>query len=148
MSWSLNVYEAGLLLASSFLGGGVSVAIVQGFFNKPKERALTRSVETDTSIDLVRLWMDTNDKLLESNKRLERSNERIQKSNERLQREVGDTKRVLIALVDVVERFIDGSSNVDQLSAALARARVVSNGGESFVHVIPRPPQSAQTSRI
>jgi hypothetical protein len=138
-----DLVDTGVFIAGSLLGGGSVTAIIIGFFHKPKERALTEkekalaekeralaaATKADTSIELVRLWMVSNDKLSEANARLEKYSERIQKSNERLQREMYDTRRVLISLVDVIEQFMPllqrsvGEEEMQKLNAVLIRAR-------------------------
>lgn len=145
MSWP-SFFDFAASAPGGFLVGGVCVAIIQGLFYKPKERALTekekalaekeralaRHTEADTSIELVRLWMISNEKLLESNHRLEKSNERIQNMNGRLQKEMNETRRVLLSLVEIVERFmpllLQAGGNEVQITAlvsALERARAI-----------------------
>jgi FtsZ-binding cell division protein ZapB len=144
VNWSWpTVIEWGIyVVIPAFLTGGVATAIIQGRFGKPLQRALTKKEEalassatTDTSIELVKLWMESNRQLVESNARLEKSNEQIRKSNDRLQRDINETRQAMRSLVGIIERFmpllrqtIGNEEEMALLNKALAHAKSL-NGG-------------------
>jgi len=159
MTWS-DVIKWGLYVAApAFMAGGAITAVIQGWFGKPYQRALSKretaladAAKTDSSVEMVNVWMKgvilSNEKLTESNERLQKSNDRLRREVDQVRgvmhREVGQARRemndmrdVMRSLVSVVERFmpllrqaVDSEEEIALLNQALAQARSV-NGGQT-----------------
>jgi hypothetical protein len=132
MNWPSAV-DIGVFSTGVFLGGGTSAALVQALFHRPKEKALTEAVKTETNIEVLKLWMNgiivSNEKLVETNARLERDKKRLESKSDWQRRELNAHRSLALIIEWLIPKFqvVLDVGEITKLNDSMERVKHFSN---------------------
>lgn len=139
VNWTTTL---GVFASGGLLGGGVMVAIVEGFFRNPERRASVTTAYTDVGIKLAQQAQAVNNELRAEKNELLRANDKLQKrierlltanetslkANEKLVAKIHNVREILASIIYAVEEESNTSDpQAQKLTCALNKMRQALN---------------------